>query len=118
MKYFKNLSKILHFLYSTKKSFFKFDKSSTTKSSNAEDSNKEHRRNISDVSNDNLNAALNASGGKPGGAGASFKATLPYEKQREKLLICTPDQNVITKVYLPLMGYIQEIEGFMKCKPG
>lgn len=60
--------------------------------------------------------ALNASGGKQGGA--SFKATFPYEKQREKLLICTPDQNVITKVYLPLMGYIQEIESFMKCKPG
>lgn len=84
------------------------------------DTVKEHRRNVSDVSNDNLNVTLNASGAKTGssGGGASFKTTLPYEKQREKLLICTPDQNVITKVYLPLMGYIQEIEGFMKCKPG
>ncbi|KAI8129471.1 Exocyst complex component 4 [Lucilia cuprina] len=100
---------------STKKSLFKFDKSSTTKTTPTENT-KEHRRNVSDVSNDNLNAALNASGGKAGGA--SFKQTLPYEKQREKLLICTPDQGVITKVYLPLMGYIQEIEGFMKCKPG
>lgn len=106
-------------IFSTKKSLFKFDKASTHTKAQFVDTIKEHRRNVSDVSNDNLNAALNASGGKAGtGGGASFKTTLPYEKQREKLLICTPDQNVITKVYLPLMGYIQEIEGFMKCKPG
>ncbi|EDW83911.1 uncharacterized protein Dwil_GK13863 [Drosophila willistoni] len=96
---------------STKRSMFKFDKSSHIASSGG----KEHRRNASDVSiDDNLGSQLDGSGK------GSTSGILPHERKqhREKLLICTPDQNVITKVYLPLMGYIQEIENFMKCKPG
>lgn len=77
---------------------------------------KEHRRNASDVSNDNLNFILNATSSKS--AGSSFKGSQTNDQRRQKLLICSPDQGVITKVYLPLMTYIQEIEAFMKCKPG
>ncbi|XP_041673684.1 exocyst complex component 4 isoform X4 [Drosophila eugracilis] len=99
---------------STKRSMFKFDKSSHVGSCNNSDSFKEHRRNASDASvDDNLGAQLGGSGK------GSTSGLFPHEKkQREKLLICTPDQNIITKVYLPLMGYIKEIENFMKCKPG
>ncbi|KAH8336426.1 hypothetical protein KR059_010030 [Drosophila kikkawai] len=100
---------------STKRSMFKFDKSSHVGGgSSNNDSFKEHRRNASDASvDDNLGAQLGGSGK------GSTSGLFPHEKkQREKLLICTPDQNIITKVYLPLMGYIKEIENFMKCKPG
>ncbi|KAH8414099.1 hypothetical protein KR222_006802 [Zaprionus bogoriensis] len=107
---------------STKKAMFKFDKSSNiagnaiggSSSSNTHETFKEHRRNASDASvDDNLGSNLLGSGK------GSLSGLLPHEKkQREKLLICTPDQSVITKVYLPLMGYIQEIENFMKCKSG
>ncbi|XP_030565322.1 exocyst complex component 4 isoform X2 [Drosophila novamexicana] len=103
---------------STKKAMFKFDKSShgnvNSSSNSTHEPFKEHRRNASDASvDDNLGANLLGSGK------GSLTGLLPHEKkQREKLLICTPDQNVITKVYLPIMGYIQEIENFMKCKPG
>ncbi|XP_030374900.1 exocyst complex component 4 isoform X3 [Scaptodrosophila lebanonensis] len=103
---------------STKKTMFKFDKSSHTPSNaNTQEPYKQHRRNASDASmDDNLVATL---GGPAGSGKGSATGLLPHEKkQREKVLICTPDQNVITKVYLPLMGYIQEIENFMKCKPG
>lgn len=99
---------------------FKFDKSSHiagnvgSSNSNTQEPFKEHRRNASDASVDD-NLGVNHLGSGKG----SMTGLLPHEKkQREKLLICTPDQNVITKVYLPLMGYIQEIENFMKCKPG
>ncbi|XP_037947074.1 exocyst complex component 4 [Teleopsis dalmanni] len=100
---------------STKKTLFKLDKAAhvTTQQTSSNGSFKEHRRNASDVStDDNLAGSLNNSGS---GKGSNI---VPNEKQREKILICTPDQNVITKVYLPLMSYIQEIESFMKCKPG
>lgn len=93
---------------------FKFDKSSHVGSTSQNDSFKEHRRNASDASvDDNL-------GGQLGGSGkGSTSGLFPHEKKkREKLLICTPDQNIITKVYLPLMEYIKEIEASMKCKPG
>ncbi|BFF91616.1 exocyst complex component 4 [Drosophila madeirensis] len=103
---------------SAKRSMFKFDKSSHVGSSGSSSSNnepfKEHCRNASDASvDDNLSAQLGGSGK------GSTSGLFPHEKkQREKLMICTPDQNIITKVYLPLMGYIKEIENFMKCKPG
>ncbi|XP_039490604.1 exocyst complex component 4 isoform X5 [Drosophila santomea] len=99
---------------STKGSMFKFDKSSHVGTSSNSDSFKEHRRNASDASvDDNLAAQLGGSG--KGSTSGLFRHE---KKQREKILICTPDQNIITKVYLPLMGYIKEIENFMKCKPG
>ncbi|ALC46761.1 sec8 [Drosophila busckii] len=104
---------------STKRAMFKFDKSShivsgSSKNNSTHEPFKEHRRNASDGSIDD-NLASNLLGSGKGSIGG----LLPHEKkQREKLLICKPDQNVITKVYLPLMGYIQEIENFMKCKSG
>lgn len=99
---------------STKRSMFKFDKSSHVGTSNNSDAFKEHRRNALDASvEDNLAGQLGGSGK------GSTSGLFPHEKkQREKILICTPDQSIITKVYLPLMGYIKEIENFMKCKPG
>ncbi|XP_033164634.1 exocyst complex component 4 isoform X3 [Drosophila mauritiana] len=99
---------------STKRSMFKFDKSSHVGTSSNSDTFKEHRRNASDASvDDNLVGQLGGSGK------GSTSGLFPHEKkQREKILICTPDQSIITKVYLPLMGYIKEIENFMKCKPG
>ncbi|XP_067615062.1 exocyst complex component 4 isoform X2 [Eurosta solidaginis] len=106
---------------STKKSLFKFDKSShippqqSAGQTIGDGTVKEHRRNASDVStDDNLTATALGGGGSGSGSG-NFAHT---KQQREKVLICKADQNVITKVYLPLMTYIQEIEGFMKCKPG
>lgn len=79
---------------------------------------KQHRRNASDVSVDNLNLKTAAAGSSKSSGSYQFQNQQAAEKLREKLMICTPDQNVITKIYLPLMGYMQEIEGFMKCKPG
>uniref|UniRef100_A0A1A9X211 Exocyst complex component Sec8 n=1 Tax=Glossina brevipalpis TaxID=37001 RepID=A0A1A9X211_9MUSC len=108
---------------SIKKSLFKFDKSANLVITNYNLTEKadsltqnEHKRNASDISSDNLHFILNASGTKS--IGSSFKGSQTNDQRREKLLICRPDQAVITKVYLPLMTYIQEIETFMKCKPG
>ncbi|XP_055903773.1 exocyst complex component 4 [Eupeodes corollae] len=86
---------------SNKRILFKFDKSSHIAQNHQQSGSfKGHRRNPSNTSNDENLGAF-------GGA-----------EKREKILICEPDQSVITKVYLPLMGYIQEIEIFMKCKSG
>lgn len=85
----------------SKKTLFRFDKSSHIVPHD-ETTVKEHRRNLSDVSNDeNL---LNTSTGE--------------RKKREKILICEPDPALIRKVYVPIMSYINEIEGFIKCKSG
>ncbi|XP_036331809.1 exocyst complex component 4 [Rhagoletis pomonella] len=109
---------------SSKKSLFKFDKSShippqqsvtPTIAVSGGSGVKEHRRNASDVSTDD-NLTTTALGG--GGSGSGSGNFAHPKQQRDKVLICKADQNVITKVYLPLMAYIQEIEGFMKCKPG
>lgn len=75
---------------------FKFDKTSQT----AHDGPKEHRRNASDVSNDELSSALN---------GDRNKGT--------KSLVCQPDPALIRKIYLPLLSYTQEIEEMIKSKP-
>lgn len=90
-----------------------------------------HRRNASDVSADNTHLSVNSNGGagasRSSGSsntneiGGSFHMKLQLlskSNDSNKLLICKPDQNIITRIYLPLMNYIQEIEGFMKCKPG
>lgn len=84
-----------------KKTLFKFEKSSNT----SENENKEHRRNASDMSNDE-NLVLSANLGNE------------QKKRRERILVCTPDPNHIRKCYIPLMGYIQEIQIFMKSKSG
>ncbi|XP_050327837.1 exocyst complex component 4 isoform X2 [Bactrocera neohumeralis] len=103
---------------STKKSLFKFDKSSHYPPQvTAGGTVKEHRRNASDVSTDDNLATAALGGGGSGSVNGSGNFA-HAKQQRDKVLICKADQNVITKVYLPLMNYIQEIEGFMKCKPG
>lgn len=68
-----------------------------------DDGAKEHRRNLSDMSNDE-NLQLTP----------YFKYS--DKKRRERMLVCDPDPSLIRKIYLPLNGYIQEIEIFMKCK--
>lgn len=87
-----------------------------------------HRRNASDVSSDNIHLTPNSSGivrssgsSNNNETGGSFNIKLQQLNKyndSNKLLICKPDPNIITRIYLPLMNYIQEIEGFMKCKPG
>lgn len=73
------------------------------KSSHSAEENtiKEHRRNASDVSNDE-----------------QLLATLSERKRGEKKLVCTPDPGLIRKIYLPLVGYSEEIAEMMKTKPG
>lgn len=39
-------------------------------------------------------------------------------KKSDKSLVCLPDPALIRKIYLPLLGYIEEIEELMKSKPG
>lgn len=40
------------------------------------------------------------------------------KKKAERTLICQPDPALIRQIYLPLLGYIQEIEELMKIKAG
>lgn len=84
----------------TKKSMFKFDKSSHV----SEDASlvKEHKGNPSDMSNDENLLLMTGGDGRRG----------------EKILVCQPDPISIRKVYLPIMNYIHEIEVVIKCKPG
>lgn len=74
---------------------FKFDKSPHL------DGPKEHRRNASDMSNDELLIALSSNEGK----------------KADKTLVCSPDPALIRKIYLPMTGYTQEIEEMVKTKP-
>ncbi|XP_021936020.1 exocyst complex component 4 isoform X2 [Zootermopsis nevadensis] len=39
-------------------------------------------------------------------------------RQREKLLVCTPDPRNITQIFIPLMKFIEEIEHAIGCTPG
>lgn len=108
-----------------KKLMFKFDKSSHTSLLEPDTSAKEHRRNPSNVSNSTAkDDALNASGGNGQNLlNSSFsKQTAPGlgpdRKKQERQLVCTPDAALVRQIYLPMMGYVHEIEGFMKCKSG
>uniref|UniRef100_A0A182ITU3 Exocyst complex component Sec8 n=1 Tax=Anopheles atroparvus TaxID=41427 RepID=A0A182ITU3_ANOAO len=129
-----------------KKLLFRFEKSSHTAEVggslvdiDAGQQPKEHRRNLSNVSNSTpkedtlLNSSavsgasghlLNSSihqqhqpqsyfGGKDGAAAAAAE-----RRKRERALVCPADASLVRTIYLPLMGYIQEIESFMKCKSG
>lgn len=79
-----------------RKTLFKFDKTSQL----VHDGPKEHRRNASDMSNDET---LNA---------------MSEDKNRgTKTLVCQPDPALIRKIYLPLLAYTQEIEEMIKSKP-
>jgi len=70
---------------------------------------KEHRRNPSDMSQDE-NLLLQKDATNPLVSG--------IVKKREKLLICQPDPSLVRLIYLPMLNYINEIENFIKCKPG
>lgn len=76
---------------------FRFDKTSHT----AHDGPKEHRRNASDMSADELLSALSSDERNKG----------------EKSLVCTADPALIRKIYLPLMGFTKDIEELIKSKP-
>lgn len=109
-----------------KKMLFKFDKSSHTALLESDSSAKEHRRNASNVSNNtpNKDDVLNQSGVNGQNLlNTSFNKHLPGtpgadRKKRERALVCTPDAGLVRQIYLPMMGYVHEIEGFMKCKSG
>ncbi|XP_055384400.1 exocyst complex component 4 isoform X2 [Condylostylus longicornis] len=86
----------------SKKALYKFDKSAWQQSDSLP---KEHRRNASDMSNDeNIFSEVYNS--------------MNSGKKRERNLICKADPSLIRKIYIPLVSYIHEIEGFMKCKSG
>lgn len=89
-------------IFGRKKTLFKFDKSTQITEDNTI---KEHKRNASDISNDEqlLLTALTTSDRK---------------RADNKTLVCQPDAALIRKIYLPLLGYTQEIEELMKTKSG
>uniref|UniRef100_A0A182VZJ9 Exocyst complex component Sec8 n=1 Tax=Anopheles minimus TaxID=112268 RepID=A0A182VZJ9_9DIPT len=125
-----------------KKLLFRFDKSSHTADAGGSQTAetdpgqpKEHRRNLSNVSNSTPkeDALLNSSAASANSShllNSSFHQHQPYyfggkdsaaaaeRRKRERALVCPADASLVRKIYLPLMGYIQEIESFMKCKSG
>lgn len=83
-----------------KKTLFKFDKSSHIDP--MDDQVKEHKRNASDMSTDDL----------------LLLSVSTSNKKKAETLVCPPDSALIRQIYLPLLGYIQEIEELMKIKSG
>lgn len=79
-----------------RKRIFKFEKTSQT----VLDGPKEHRRNASDVSNDEVLNVLNED-----------------KNKGTKSLVCQPDPTLIRKIYLPLTNHTREIEEMIKSKP-
>lgn len=75
---------------------FHFDKTTYV----SHDGPKEHRRNASDISNDELLYALSTG-----------------QNKTEKTLVCNPDPALIRRIYLPLLSYTHEIEEMIKTKP-
>ncbi|XP_058822636.1 exocyst complex component 4-like isoform X2 [Topomyia yanbarensis] len=109
-----------------KKMLFKFDKSSHTALLEPDAGGKEHRRNPSNVSNSTAKEdALNQSGSNgrellnTSFSNKQISGPLgPDRKKQERSLVCAPDAALVRQIYLPMMGYIHEIECFMKCKSG
>lgn len=95
---------ITKFFFCRKKSLFKFDKASAS-NNDTEPSVKEHKRNASDMSNDETLLLLSTS--------ATSKN---QQKIREKSFVCDPNPSLIRLLYLPLMNYIREMEELMKNK--
>lgn len=83
---------------------FKFDKASASNNDTGS-SVKEHKRNASDMSNDETLLFLSTS-----------ITTKNQQKVREKLFVCDPNPSLIRILYLPLMNYIREMEELMKKK--
>lgn len=96
-----NLSYIFHVF--SKKTLFKFDKSSISSDNG---NNKEHKRNFSDISND-LQLITTST------ASSSIK-----QDRAKRPLVCDPDAALLRKLYVPLIGYINQIETSIKSKPG
>lgn len=86
-----------------KKPLFKFEKSSHI-GAQEDSAVKEHKRNLSDMSTDET--LLQTS---PSQISHTFK-------KRDRILVCDPDPKLIKKIYLPMMGYIREIEEMTKTK--
>lgn len=91
-----------NFPSSSKKTLFKFDKSTHMPQ---DSSSKEHKRNASDISNEDQLLIT-----------AAFSST--DRKKSDKSLVCTPNPALIRVIYLPLLGYIEEIDELMKSKTG
>lgn len=87
--------------FNSKKTLFKFDKS--THIEVVGDSAREHKRNASDISTEDLLLITSESNER---------------KKCDKVLICQPDPSLIRKIYLPLLSYMHEIEELMKSKSG
>lgn len=84
----------------SKKTLFKFDKSSISNDDSSSATIKEHKRNVSDMSND-LVVTVTAA-----------------KSERRKILVCDPNPSLVRKLYLPIMNYIHQMETFMKYKSG
>lgn len=80
----------------SRKTLFHFDKTSYT----AHDGPREHRRNASDMSTDEILSALSEERDKT-----------------SKTLVCKPDPALIRRIYLPLLTHTHEIEEMIKTKP-
>lgn len=87
---------LIFVFFSSRKTLFKFDKTAQM----VHDGPKEHRRNASDMSNDELLNAMNED-----------------KNKGTKSLVCQPDPALIRKIYLPLLSYTHEIEEMIKSKP-
>ncbi len=92
------------FFYFRKKSLFKFDKASALHNDTGS-SVKEHKRNASDMSNDETLLLLSTNINPKN-----------QQKSREKLFVCDPNPSLIRVMYLPLMNHIREMEELMKNK--
>lgn len=88
-----------------KKSLFKFDKAAASNHDTGS-TVKEHKRNASDMSNDETLLLL-----------STTITPKNQQKVREKAFVCDPNPSLIRIVYLPLVNYIREMEDLMKTKP-
>lgn len=53
-----------------------------------------------------------------GGVSPARRSTLAAGTSAHHHLVCTPDASLLRIVYVPLVGYVQEIEQLLKHKPG
>lgn len=101
----------------SKKYLFKFDKSSHMMTHEDQQFDiKKHTRNLSNVSNPRDDNPLNTTniGNNPGTTGINRNKF--NDNKKRKFLVCEPDSALVRQIYLPMMGYINEIEDQLKCK--
>lgn len=82
----------------TKRTLFRFDKSSHTMA-NDDASKKGHLRNLSNVSASSAKEILNTT-----------ITSISSKKRREKLFVCKPDPSLIRKIFVPMVAYIHCID--------